>query len=624
MNLPADRYQCALYLSAEYNTRKNMRAPEINQMEVICRHYKGEYTVPLPELDEDEKPAIANLIYLGVESHATRVASVMPAIIYPSLHVGYAAADDRARDRKLATQGWWKMNNQKLKLRRRARFLTAYGTSPVTLSPVSIDPDDNRNIPFWRVRNPLTCYPAPSLDPDNMEPTNCMFVDYKPLAWLQARYPRQLAVLSLGDSSDTDMFTVLEYVDADETVFCVLGKEKVQKTDGYKKPATLSFSMAEILDRIPNRTGICPVVMPGRITLSGIMGQFDQLIGMIHREAKLDALNTIAVFRDVFPDEWVQSPANATSRPSIVEYADGKMGVTGIVENGQIVSMRHSPGPGSQNAMDNLERNQRISGAIPDELGGESGTNIRTARRGSQVMGSAIDMPIQEAQEILAQSLELENVRAVAIQKTYYGAKKSMFFFGRNGKITSPDYTPNEAFETDLSEVKYPMPGTDINGLIVAIGQRLGLGEMSILTAMIMDPAIDDPEEEYARVQVDALRKSILSGVEAQLNSGTMSPVVAARIISEMLQSRTSIEKALISVNTLMQQEQEKAQQAQAANQSQQPTDNTTQQPGIAEGTQPPVPAQGPPTDIQSLLEGLHTPQNLQGNQPTPSAKVAV
>ena len=90
--------------------------------------------------------------------------------------------------------------------------------------------------------------------------------------------------------------------------------------------------------------------------------------------------------------------------------------------------------------------------------------------------------------------------------KTYYGAKKSMFFFGRNGKITSPDYTPNETFETDLSEVKYPMPGTDINGLIVAIGQRLGLGEMSVLTAMVMDPAIDDPEEEYARVQVDALR----------------------------------------------------------------------------------------------------------------------
>lgn len=615
--LPPDNGEAARELSREFHQRLSDRAPELRKMEEICTHYKGEYVVPLPELDENERPAIANLIYLGIESHATRVASVVPTITYPSLHIGFDAADHRARDRKLANVGWWEMNNQKMKLRRRARHLTAYGTSPVTISPVAIDPDDRRQIPFWRVRNPLGSFPAPSLDPDHMEPTNCIFVDYKPLRWLQERYPRQMAVLSCGEKSDTDMFTILEYVDAYETVYCVLGKE--QKQDPYRRQAS-SYSMSELLDRIPNRSEICPVVMPGRITLEGVMGQFDQMIGMIHREAKLDALATIAVFRDVFPDEWVVSPANAASRPKVIDEADGKMGYRGLIENGTIVALRHTPGPSSQNAMDNMERNQRLTGLIPEQIGGEGATNVRTARQGTQLLSSAIDMPIQEAQEILAQSLELENVRAVAVMKSYYGSKKSMFFFGRDGKIVSPDYTPNETFETNLSKVKYPMPGTDINGLIVSIGQRLGLGTMDVLTAMTLDPSIDDPEEVYARVQVDGLRKSILSGVEQQSASGQMSPLVAARIITEMLQSRTPIEKALLSVNALMQQEQAQQQQQQ----QQQPADTSDTQPGIsAPPGQGPAPAPAP-QDLQSLLESIHVPQNLAGNEPAPSAKVAV
>lgn len=626
MSLSRDDHEAARQLSSMYEERKKDRGPELAVLEKVNLHYNGEYVVPLPELDEDERPAIANLIYIGVETHATRVASVVPAITYPSMHAGSRAADERARDRRLATLGWWRMNNMKVKDRRRARFLTAYGTAPVSLSPVSIDPNDKRRIPFWRVRNPLTTFPSPSLDPDSMEPTDCLFVDYKPLSWLVKNYPAQARVLSTGNDHDTDLFTVLEYNDEVETVYCVLGKERTKQKPWEKARAA---SMQEILGRVENPAGMCLTVNPGRISLTHVMGQFDQMFGAYQRAAKLDALNTIAVFRDVFPDQWAVSPANAATRPKIIQEADGKNGIIGEMENGTIIALRSSPGPATGLAMDQMERTERLMGILPEQIGGEGATNVRTARQGTQLLSSAIDMPIQEAQEILELSKELENVRAIAIMKNCYGSAKSTFVMGRSGRIDqiASGYVPNEVFETDMNEVRYPMPGTDINGLVISIGQRLGLGTMSIMTAMTLDPTIEDAEEEYARVQVDQIRKAILSGIEQRIAGGTMDPVAGARLITTMLDSRTPVEQALIAIDKVLAKEQADQQNSQTQQPPGQPAEATPeQQPGVE--AHPGNPPQGPPKQsppsLEDLLENLHVPQNLQGNAPSPKATVGV
>lgn len=622
MPLSLDNRQAAIQLRSAFEERRKNRGALIARMENMTAHYNGAISVPLPELDESEKPAIANLIYVGIESLSTRISSVMPNLLYPSLHPGYSTADGRARDRRLANLGWWKMNNMKVKIRRRARYFTAYGTAPVSIHPVSVDESDHREIPFWRVRNPLMTYPSPMSDNDSMEPVDCIFVDWKPFEWIQEKYPKQAQVLATGNDNDTSLFAVLEYVDAIETVWCVLGRERTQQDSPWQeRRVSRGNSMAEILGRVPNRAEICPVVMPGRVTLDGIQGQFDQLTGMYQRAAKLDALNTIAVFRDVFPDEYVVGNTPA-GRPEIIQEADGKMGIIGEIRQGTMISTHHTPGQMSQNALDNLERNQRLSGIIPAELSGESASNIRTAARGTQLLSSAVDMPIQEAHEVFEMSLELENMRAVKFQKAYYGNKPSMFFMGKNGKVEgNGDYVPNTVFETEFSEVRYPLPGTDINNLIVSIGQRIGIGTMDLMTAMELDPTIDDPEETYARVQVDALRKSMLSAVEQKLASGDMDPIVAARLIDMMKQKRVPIEKAMMVIDQIL-----KKEQADQQNQQAQPQAVPEQQPGVsASPTNPPVAPQQPQQpDLQSLLENLHVPENLSGNQPTPRVNVGV
>ena len=249
---------------------------------------------------------------------------------------------------------------------------------------------DHRQIPHWRVRNPLSTYPAPMIDPDSMEPTDCIFSDRRPLAWIKQHYPSQAAVLYRGDKNDTDMFEILEYQDAIETVLVVVGAEK-SKASTFGAPETNRGSAAQIiLERIPNRAEICPVVIAGRITLDRLQGQFDQMLGMYQRQAKLDALDMIASFRNVFPDEWIVSTSNSPTSPRIIQEADGKSGIRGIVDKGQVQITHLQPGSTTSEALDRLERAQRVTASLPAEFGGESPTNIRTARRGSMVMSNEI------------------------------------------------------------------------------------------------------------------------------------------------------------------------------------------------------------------------------------------
>lgn len=602
-----------------YQQRKRDRSPYINQMDDVRRHYNGDVVVPLPELDDMEKPAVANLVAQGIEQFSMRVASVMPDVSFPALRPGIQTSEDKAYQRRMATKGWLDMNKATMKMRRRARYMTAYGCSPVSISPVSLDSHDKRAIPFWRPRNPLSTYPAQSYDPDSMEPENCIFVDKRSLAWLRETYPQQANALYTAKETGDVFINILEYVDAEETVLVAMGVDR--RPNEYN--TVVQSSMQLVLERIPNRAGICPVVMPGRITLDRMSGMFDQLLGMYQRQAKLDSLETIAVFRSIFQDEWVVANANSNGKPRIIEEADGKQGRRGIIENGNLQVVGIQTNQGVPMALDRLERAQRLTAGIPSEFGGESGSNIRTARRGEMVMGSTVDMPIQELQEIFAASMEAEIRRAIAFQKAYHGDKPSQYVMGTSGTVTQKDYVPNEAFETDLCYVKYSVPGSDVNGMVIAIGQRVGTGIMSKQTAREMDPAIEDPIRERDQVELEGIRQALLTGLEQQASSGQLDPASIARIASIKATDHVPLEVAVSRVHEEMQKKQAQAAQAQqqgqpfappgqeAANPEQ--PNMVDQMPGMtppgAPGAPMPAPDQGP-QDLASMLRSLRSSAN--------------
>jgi hypothetical protein len=602
-----------------YEERKRNRGQWITMAEKIRRAYNGEMVIPLPELDAVEAPGIANLVLLGVDQSAMRVASQMPDIGVPPLKPGIELSEEKARQRRLAMLAWWDMNAMQNILRQRARFYLGYGHTPVVVRPVSPKIMDKREIPFWRIYNPFDAYlPRPQFLGD-MEPEDGIFVHEQNLAWLTARYPSVMPRLCKGPDPTADTkFEVLEYFDSTDCVLMVIGKPNPvpDARDPYNpmsRPGQTQKggSAYELLESVPNRAELCPVVAPGRITLDRIKGAFDMIPAMAHKQGRLDALEYISITRGVFPDSWAVTHPTSPTAVNVVKEADGLRGIMGEVQGGQVQMTPINPGVQTPQAIDRLERNQRISAGIPAEYGGESPTNIRTARRGADVLGSTIDMPIGEAQDVFARSLEAENVRAVAIMKAYYGGKKTSFYVPRSGKPLRTDYIPNTAFETDWHTVRYSMPGSDAASIPIELGQRTSTGEMSQQTAREIDPFIEDPIRERDQVDMEGLDRAILGGMEQQLAlpaaQGGLDPVTVARIASLRADNPGMyLHDAVIEVHKQMQKEQQAAQQAQGGE---------PQVPGMGG---PPGAGPGPPTALGGGVPGAPPPS--AGQPPVPGA----
>ena len=566
MPLPADNSEAAAKVHELYLHRKQKMTSHFGVWNAVRQIYHNQVNLPLPELDKLEKPAIPNLVAQGIDQTAMRASSVMPDVTFPSERPGFVWADNRARDSRLATKGWWKMNRLQLLLPRRARHLVAYGVSPVSISPVSSNAKDDRRIPHWRVRNPMGTFPAETDDHTSIEPADCIFSDVRTYAWLMQNYPEQARAINTPDNpSSSDLYYVLEYVDEMETAVVVLGAKREGQQPGMFEQAKPYGAAQMLLSRIPNRSGICPVVYPKRIALDGIVGQFDSMLGMYESSAKLFALNLIAVTRDVFKDEWIVG-STPNMAPEVIQQADGREGVIGLVHNGNVVTTGQPPGALTMQMQDALERNQRLTGSIPAEMGGESPTNVRTARRGADVMGNAIDGVIAELQTVFSSSMEEETRRAIEIQKAYYGDRKCVFFGEKyDGKVSDhPDYMPNETFVRNDAEVKYAVPGTDLPGLIVEVGQLMGANVLSAHTAMEMVPLIADPEKEMDRIEVESLRRALLQSLEAGAQNGTVDPHQIALVAQRKFNSNTPIEDIVIEIQKEQQQAQAQAQQAQA------------------------------------------------------------
>lgn len=620
-----------------YHQRRQKRQPMLDKRLQVLEQYNGETRVPLPELDQSQKPAVANLLGLGLDQFAQRIGSVLPDIGYPSLREGYDIWDAKARVSRLANLGWWSMNRMDLLAYKRARYLLAFAGAPVTIHPVSAAASDKRKIPHWRIRSPLNCFPAPCADELDYEPADYVVAHEYPLWWLEENYPGPTAMLYKGRQFQLSRempFEVLEYNDSEETVLVACGAKRDEGRAEWTTDQEVGAASVVLLKRIPNRAEICNMVYPGRIVLDKPIGHFDTMLHLFTSQAKMAAYEELAMFRSIFPDTWIMSHPNAPTKPRIVRDADGKQGVIGIVENGVVQPITLNPGAQVPTAIDRLERAARLAGGIPAEFGGEAASNIRTGRRGAQVMGDTVDMPLQEYQQIFASSYDAENLRAVRTMKAYYGKQVSMYVIPRDGKIAQvpgnpQTYVPDEVFVSDYSKATYPFLGADASSIPIEIGQRVGTTEMSLQTAREMDPKIPDPALEYVRVTSEGLEKAMLGGLEQQLAGGGLDPIVAARMERELRADPTKrLADIYVGVHEDMQKEQAALQAQQGAPQGApapggggqplQPSPATMPGAAVPPGGAQPQPLNPPPGQGQMNLAQLVSSLGQSAKSPAP------
>ena len=540
-------------LSAEqivelYRNRQLKLGPLYEQMRRVRDLANGEVVVPLNELDRSAKANVANLLVTGLDQMSMRIASTMPSPYFPPVKDGSERSKGYSRMRRKAMLSFWDHNKMQMKMRRRARHLLAYSQSSVFLKP-----DFRTLMPKWVVRNPLDTYPAPVEDQDDMLPADCIFSHKVTAAWLLQNYGDLVSdQLRMGEVDTDSRYTLLEYVSADALQLVVMGAEDNPELS----PAERAGMQEILLEAIPNRTGMPLAVVANRITLDKQRGQFDGLIGMYYTRARLQALTEIAIERGIFPEEYLI--ARTGENPEIVQLADSKNGILGIVRGGDIRSQDLNPGYKTYEALDRLERQERLEGAIPAEFGGESATNIRTGRRGENVLSATVDFRVQESQSVFEASLLEEDKIAIAIEKAYWGDVPKMFFLPSRVATGQETYVPNKIWETDFHYVTYSAAGSDVNSLIIGLGQRLGTGMMSKESAREADPLISDPELEHDRIIAEGVEAALLSSIQQQAVNpmGPYQPDDLAYLVKLVMEQDVSLYEAVQRTNARAQERQ--------------------------------------------------------------------
>lgn len=487
-----------------YHTRKSRLAPRHARLRRISAVYSGDIDLPLPEIRGVSQAAVPNLVQQGTDQFARRIASVLPNLRCPPLRPGSKASEERADKRRMVQHGWWERSKVPKVNRQRAAWYVSYSTAPAIVRP-----DPVTKMPRWELHSPFDVFPS-RLRLGEITPHDVIVRHTHTLHWLRDHYPEAAqAVHKRHDCGPDDAFDVLEYIGPEQITFVVLGQDKEHAYDA--EPSAESMAV-ELVTR-ENRAGMCWATITERPGLDAPIGHFDGIIGMYETQAILMALEVPAVKRAIWPEPWLENPNNA-AQPRIIQHPDREAGTPGIITNGRISTVQMDPSFRSVSTMDRLEYAQRQTAGLPAELGGMSSSNVRTGRRGAQVLAAGIDFTIAEAQDALAEALQAENERAIAIDKGYFNRPKTIYISGKGmrGKV---DYKPSDTFEDGAEHVvAYSMAGTDLSDLVINGGQRVGMGTMSKQSFMEIDPLVEDVDVETQRVAFEAVQAAFMASMQ--------------------------------------------------------------------------------------------------------------
>jgi hypothetical protein len=531
-------------IASMFSARKKRREPLLQAMTQVRQAYHGDLILPMPDMGKEEGSYVANLVQSGIDNIGARVASTVPQIDTYPVDPSSRASIRKARTRKRALLAWWERNElPRLMMARRARHLIAYGCNVMTVRYNSAKP-----WPVWEMRHPLETYPSDDLSPTDLTPRNVVFHRRVTREYLRGKgWPTPPGTTDQWGGQEK--FDLLEYMDATEHVLCV------------SDPSTRTVTP---IMRREHRVGRTPVVVSQRVSLDQPMGQFNQVVGMYGLQAKLMALELIAVEKGIFPDTYLVSRPGEQARYISGPY-DGRSGRVNEIEGGDVKEIVSQPTYLATQMIDRLERAQRVTAGIPAEFGGESGSNIRTGRRGDAVLSAVIDMPIKEGQDALAAALEVENELAARVALAWMPDKQLTYigdFGGRARSKKNLTFTPRQIFgETQVNRVTYPFSGSDIQGQTAIIGQMTGIGLLSTETARHLHPYIDDPESEKDLMQAETIERSLMAGVQQAAATGALPVPRLVQLWALVREDKKELGEAIQQINEEMLEEM-KAQQA--------------------------------------------------------------
>jgi hypothetical protein len=535
--------------------RQDIQSPLLERMLEVKERYNGEYVIPLPSMENEPvlPPLTPALIAENIDAVAQRASSVMPFIGCPAIDQSKergVRSREYADIRRRALAATWYSSKYKLKMRRAYRHLAGYATSCLVVTP-----DFDKGVPRIDVRDPLGVYPEPKAYEDVEVPRNCGFIYGKSGDWLRAHYPAARQENGGPVASDKnarqELWDVCEWVDEEHIVIGIMGP----RYNHYNQTYPYHSTQIE-LSRAPNKSGMPCVITPGRVSLDKIASSVSNVVGIVDLMSKMMALEILAQEKAIFPDRYIIGRSGQV--PMIVggEWKDGREGEVNVLLDAEAIGeLRSTPDPSTNIAIDRLERNARISTGTVPQIGGETYGALRTGRGIDSLMGAALDPRIQEMQEIMEAHLPHLNECLFATYKGYFGAKQFSMFTGYAGDFGQVEFTPNEHFETNDNVVSYSIPGADVQGTTIQLGQLLSMKGISLRTFRTKHPFIEDAEAEGRRVDEEQLEEAVMAAIQQQALSGQL-PVVYVSKIEKHRRKGLDIFEAIEKADTEIREEQ--------------------------------------------------------------------
>lgn len=498
-------------IAEEMSRRRLSMSPMLDRMMAVRDRYNADVVVPVPDTDDDVPyDSLAPLLLADAVDHPALYASqVAPNISVPALDpakpTGVRSTDFASRRRKALywawDRSWWEMV-----LGRFYRHLGAYASSVLLVNLT----DDGPRI---ETRDPLSAYPEPKAPEDLSLPTNVGFIKGVSLDWLHRNYPQTQLSLAQGlgfatasGQGEGELWDVVEWMDAEHIVIGVLGPR-----EAYRSWISEPMRYCMELERYPNVLGVCPAVVPRRVTLDRIMSQLANMTGHVDLIAKLMYLDIRATERSVFPDRYVLAKTGQNPRLVGGEWFDGASGeVNMILDADEVGNLSARPDPNNKLTMDRVERNFRVSSGLIPQAGGETYGALRTGRGIDALMGAALDPRTSELHHVAERYLTAVNEILLTAFRKQYGSRSFV--------VHSPldpgavEFVPTEHIEEAYGKtylensVSYPIPGMDDINATQVIGQMQGAGMISRYDARRMHPHIRDPEGTERRLVVEQLQ----------------------------------------------------------------------------------------------------------------------
>lgn len=466
-----------MHLVQTYQAFRDKYRERDDRMAMIDSVVAGDWTVVDPDNDKliSRSP---NLIQVALED--TAEAAGIPPTTRVVPYKNTAAAKKVAGAMERIAAGYFQFSQMQMLIPQTVMDMAAFGFSAWVIWP-----DYEERLPFIERRDPRFCYPEPGFRP-GQEIRRCVFSRIVHYTQLPADYQAKvMGFLTDGMGTirqERQKFALVEFFTETEiTITAMFSVNDIQGSSS--EPGGASY-IPIILDVIPNKTGVCPVVIGSRFTLDGeFRGQFDQIIGVLEAHVRLMSMLMDYADQSVYSDIWVKDLV------SELPWGGG-----GFIELGpQGAIGRVPPAVTSLNVSNDLDRlvdGVHLGGRWPKSRPGQVDQSIASAKFVEATAG-VMNTAIKTYHQILARMMEHSlRVAFITDTKVFPGPKTI------TGILRNQEFVQEYDASADI-DLRCP----------VRVEYGLGLGRDPAQSAVLMLQYADKEyiSDEFVQENIDGL-----------------------------------------------------------------------------------------------------------------------